>query len=120
MVVSTPYMDEASRCTRIGFMNAGRIFAVGTVKELTSPLNGRILELVGSNPRQLRQLCEQDPDVEAVQAFGSKLHLRVRRDGVTAVQQRLPQTAASASITLTRLQPIAPTLEDVFIELLEE
>lgn len=120
VVVSTPYMDEASRCTRIGFMNAGRILAEGTVKELTAPLNGRILELVGSNPRQLRQLCEQDPDVEAVQAFGSKLHLRVRRDGVTAVQQRLPQTAASASITLTRLQPIAPTLEDVFIELLEE
>ena len=81
VVVSTPYMDEASRCTRIGFMNAGRILAEGTVKELTSPLNGRILELVGSNPRQLRQLCEQDPDVEAVQAFGSKLHLRVRRDG---------------------------------------
>ncbi|MCA9918256.1 MAG: ABC transporter ATP-binding protein [Anaerolineales bacterium] len=120
VVVSTPYMDEASRCTRIGFMNAGRILAEGTVKELTAPLNGRILELVGTNPRQLRQLCEQDPDVEAVQAFGSKLHLRVRRDGVTAVQQRLPQTAASASIALTRLRPIAPTLEDVFIELLEE
>ncbi|MEZ4591517.1 MAG: ABC transporter ATP-binding protein [Chloroflexota bacterium] len=120
VVVSTPYMDEASRCTRIGFMNAGRILAEGTVKELTAPLNGRILELVGSNPRQLRQLCEQDPDVEAVQAFGSKLHLRVRRDGVTAVQQRLPQTATSAGIALTRLRPIAPTLEDVFIELLEE
>ncbi|MEZ4542257.1 MAG: ABC transporter ATP-binding protein [Chloroflexota bacterium] len=120
VVVSTPYMDEASRCTRIGFMNAGRILAEGTVKELTAPLNGRILELVGSNPRQLRQLCEQDPDVEAVQAFGSKLHLRVRRDGVTAVQQRLPQTATSAGIALTRLRPIAPTLEDVFIGLLEE
>lgn len=120
VVVSTPYMDEASRCTRIGFMNAGRILAEGSVKELTTPLNGRILEVVGTQRRQLRQLCEADPDVEAVQSFGSKLHLRVRADMAAAVQQRLPATTATAGISLSRLQPIRPTLEDVFIELLEK
>lgn len=119
VVVSTPYMDEASRCTRIGFMNSGRILAEGTVKELTQPLNGRILELIGSPPRQLRQLSEADPDVEAVQTFGSKLHLRVQAGTAMAVQQRLPQAINASNATFNRLRPIPSTLEDVFIDLLE-
>jgi len=119
VVVSTPYMDEASRCTRIGFMNRGRILAEGTVKELTQPLHGRILELIGSDPRQLRQLSEADPDVEAVQTFGSKLHLRVKAGTAEIVQQRLQQTINASGGTLDRLRPIPSTLEDVFIDLLE-
>ncbi len=119
VVVSTPYMDEASRCTRIGFMNGGRILAEGTVKELIRPLDGRILELAGSNPRQLRQIILADPDVEAVQTFGSKLHVRVKAGTAEAVQQRLQQTIGTSGIALNRLRPIASTLEDVFIDLLE-
>jgi ABC-2 type transport system ATP-binding protein len=119
VVVSTPYMDEASRCTRVGFMNNGAILAEGTVKELTKPLNGRILELIGTNPRQLRQLSEADPDVETVQTFGHKLHLRVRAETAVTVQQRLPQAISDSGATLNRLRPIPPTLEDVFIDLLE-
>lgn len=119
VVVSTPYMDEASRCTRVGFMNNGAILAEGTVKELTQPLSGRILELIGTNPRQLRQLSEADPDVETVQTFGHKLHLRIRAETAVAVQQRLAQTISANGATLNRLRPIPPTLEDVFIDLLE-
>ena len=119
VVVSTPYMDEASRCTRIGFMNGGRILAEGTVKELTRPLNGRILELTGTPPRLLRQISAADPDVEAVQTFGSKLHLRVKAGTAVAVQQRLQQAVGASGATINRLRPIPSTLEDVFIDLLE-
>ena len=89
------------------------------MKELTQPLNGRILELVGTNTRQLRQLSAADPDVEAVQTFGHKLHLRVKAGTAVAVQQRLQQTISTSGATLNRLRPIPSTLEDVFIDLLE-
>ena len=49
VVVSTPYMDEAVRCTRLGFMVAGRLLTTGSPRELVSPLAGRILES-GSEP----------------------------------------------------------------------
>ena len=51
VVVSTPYMDEAVRCTRLGFMVAGRLLTTGSPRELVSPLAGRILELARTPKR---------------------------------------------------------------------
>lgn len=117
VVVSTPYMDEAVRCTRIGFMYAGRLLTQGTPRELTAGLAGRVLELVAQPKGEARQVCLADPDVEDAVAFGDRLHLRVRDpDGVAA---RLPAALASAGVHLTSLRAIPPTLEDVFLSLLE-
>jgi ABC-2 type transport system ATP-binding protein len=118
VVVSTPYMDEASRCTRVGFLNHGRLLAEGTPQALASRLQGRILELIGSPRQALRQVAMLDPAVEEVQAFGHKLHLRIRPGTADAVLQRLPRTLATAGVITQRLNPITPSLEDAFIELL--
>jgi ABC-2 type transport system ATP-binding protein len=78
VVVSTPYMDEAVRCARLGFMYAGRLLTMGSPRELTAPLAGRILELK-AEPRNLAlQVCRADPDVEDAATFGELLHLRMR------------------------------------------
>ena len=53
IVVSTPYMDEAARCTRVGFMHGGRILVEGSPRELTAPMEGRVLELAAT-PREGR------------------------------------------------------------------
>ena len=45
IVVCTPYMDEAVRCNRLGFMHTGRILVEGAPRELTAPLVGHVLEL---------------------------------------------------------------------------
>lgn len=119
VVVSTPYMDEASRCTRIGFMKNGRILDEGQPQTIANRLNGRILELSGSPRRQLQTIAAQDPDVEEVQAFGEKLHLRIRPGTAEIVQQRLPAALAAAGVTVLLLRPIAPSVEDAFIALLE-
>lgn len=119
VVVSTPYMDEASRCTRIGFMKNGRILDEGQPQTIANRLNGRILELSGTPRRQLHALAAQDPDVEEVQPFGEKLHLRVRPGTAQAVQQRLPAILSAADVTVQQLRPIAPSVEDAFIALLE-
>jgi len=119
VVVSTPYMDEASRCTRIGFMKNGRILDEGKPQTIAARLRGRILELSGSPRRRLLEVANQDPDVEEVQPFGEKLHLRIRPGTAETVQQRLANALSAADVTIHLLRPIAPSVEDAFIALLE-
>ncbi len=119
VLVSTPYMDEASRCGRIGFMRSGRITSEGTPTELRSFLEGRILELRGHPLVGLRRIAEADPDVTAVQMFGDRLHLQIRPGSVEGVIARLSQSIPVQGGEVTRLRSIPPQLEDVFIALLE-
>ncbi len=119
VIISTPYMDEASRCHRVGFMKAGKIIAEDTPSNLRARLNDRILELRGSPINKLRHVAHQDEDVEDVAAFGDKLHLRVRAGKTDLIMQRLPDEIKSVGGVLTDLRAIPSTLEDVFIALSE-
>jgi ABC-2 type transport system ATP-binding protein len=119
VIISTPYMDEASRCHRVGFMKAGKIIAEDTPSNLRAHLNGRILELRGNPINVLRHVAHQDEDVEDVAAFGDKLHVRVRADKSSLIIKRLPKEIESAGGVLTELRVIPSTLEDVFIALSE-
>jgi ABC-2 type transport system ATP-binding protein len=120
VVVSTPYMDEATRCTRVGFMSQGRMLAEGTPRQLTATLNGRILEIAAKPANRARQVCEQDHDIEDVATFGDRLHLRLRAGcgPVEQVQERLSNALAADDVQVTFLRPVKPGLEDVFISLL--
>jgi ABC-2 type transport system ATP-binding protein len=123
VVVSTPYMDEAARCTRLGFMYGGRILTEGSPRELTALLAGRVLELVAQPKAVAKQVCMADPDVEDTIAFGDRLHLCLRAglvdeaDGGPLV--RLPQALIKAGARFEGLRAIPPSLEDVFIALLK-
>lgn len=120
VIISTPYMDEASRCHRVGFMKQGRIIAEDTPSNLRARFKDRVLELRGSPINKLRHIAHQDVDVEDVAAFGDKLHLRVREGKSSQIINRLPAQIKSAGALLTELRPIPSTLEDVFIALSEE
>jgi len=120
VLISTPYMDEAARCHRVGFMNRGRIIAEGTPLQLRARLADRILELRGSPLRRLRQIAQQQTGVEDVRAFGDRLHLRVAEHKAEAVLSQLPAAMAAEGVTLDELRSVPPVLEDVFIELSEQ
>jgi ABC-2 type transport system ATP-binding protein len=117
VIISTPYMDEASRCHRVGFMKAGRIIAEDTPSNLRAQLNNRILELRGSPINVLRHVAHSDKDVEDVQAFGDRLHIRVGENQARDVLGRLPSEIRSAGGQVDVLRSVPPTLEDVFIAL---
>ncbi|HNE68272.1 MAG TPA: ABC transporter ATP-binding protein [Anaerolineales bacterium] len=119
VIISTPYMDEASRCHRVGFMKKGKIIAEDTPSSLRSRLNGRILELRGNPINTLRHVAHQDSGVEDVAAFGDKLHVRVLEGQADLIMKRLPEEIKAAGGTLTDLRIIPPALEDVFIALSE-
>jgi ABC-2 type transport system ATP-binding protein len=120
VVVSTPYMDEAMRCTRVGFMRTGRLICEGTPGELRARLDGRIVELAGAPRTLLADLAKTDVDVEQVQRFGNQFHLRVRSGSAAAVVQRLGTLIVASGGQVDSLRTIETQLEDVFIALSEE
>lgn len=120
VLISTPYMDEAARCHRVGFMRDGRIIAEGTPLQLRGRLADRVLELRGSPLRLLRQVAQQEPGVEDVRAFGDRLHLRVAPQRAEDVLEHLPASIAAQGGRLEELRSVPPVLEDVFIELSEQ
>jgi ABC-2 type transport system ATP-binding protein len=123
VVVSTPYMDEAARCNRLGFMSHGRFLMEGSPRELASLLNGRVLMLIAQPKLTAREVCYVDPDIEDVAAFGERLHMRLRAGTSTAgpesVLDRLTAALLAAGVQIHELRAIPPTLEDVFIALQE-
>ncbi|MBN2085863.1 MAG: ABC transporter ATP-binding protein [Anaerolineales bacterium] len=117
--VSTPYMDEAGRCNRVGFLQSGALVVEGPPGRLREMLAGRILEVVGRPLMLLRDAVRTDPDVEDAQMFGDRLHLRTREGTRDAVGSRVWVTAVEKGISVERVRPVQAGLEDVFISLLE-
>jgi ABC-2 type transport system ATP-binding protein len=120
LLVSTPYMDEAARCHRVGFMRRGKILVEGTPASLRNHLRGGILELRGHPLPLLRHLANQDSAIQDTQMFGDRLHLRVNPDQAQAVIHNLTQRIQEQGGALTSFRIIEPQLEDVFISLLEK
>ncbi len=116
ILISTPYMDEASRCHHVGLMNHGRLMAVGTPHEIVRPLVGHLLELAAEPQRDARRVVSAFPGVADVQVFGDRLHLRV--DDASQVMEQLPGVLSQAGIAVRHLRLTEPALEDVFTQLL--
>ncbi len=120
ILVSTPYMDEASRCHRIHFMREGKILIEGTPANLKASLSGSILEVRGEPLPLLRQLALEEPGVLNAQRFGDRLHLRVIAGKSTEISAALQKRAKQAGGKITALHWVEAQLEDVFIALLED
>ena len=116
--VSTHYMDEAEYCHRLALMYRGRVIALGSPKELRDGLTDRsLLHLDCSDLVAAMTALEQEPAVDDAAVFGSGLHLSVKdpETAAPAIRDRLQ----AAGIRVDRLAPIAPSMEDVFVALIE-
>ncbi len=120
VLVCTPYMDEASRCSRVCFMRKGKIIQEGSPSQLQRLLEGRIVKLTGSPVELLIRLARSDAAVQDVQRFGDGLHLRVEPGSTSAVMDRLTEQIQQSGGVLGLMVNMPPTLEDVFIEFSED
>jgi ABC-2 type transport system ATP-binding protein len=112
LLVSSHYMDEAERCTRLAILDAGKIVADGTPRELMDRLPGRTLAVETDDPREAqRALAEIDAVIAAAQIGTAVRVLAANEDGVERrVADRLREEGIEAKV-----EPIAPNLEDVFV-----
>ena len=116
--VSTHYMDEAEYCHRLALMYRGRVIALGTPEELKAGLTEHsLLQLQTGDPLDTMRALESLPGVFDVAVFGGGLHVAV--DGVDATSARIRQALAAKGIAIQRMEPIAPSMEDVFVAMIE-
>jgi ABC-2 type transport system ATP-binding protein len=120
VLVSTPYMDEAVRCTYVGFMRDGQLVVEDKPNALRKQLDGRIVGLRGEPLKVLRRTALAQDGVESVQAFGDRLHLRVRSGCSENVIASLRDSQKNTETVIHKIEVVRPSLEDVFIALLED
>lgn len=118
IVMTTPYLDEAERCSRVALMDAGKILMTDTPANLKTIMNGEVVELVCSNIRGSFSLLKKFSLVKEVQAFGDRLNLVVNSS--VNDMQLIIQYLNSNSIEITNWRIVKPSLENVFISLLSE
>ena len=116
--VSTHYMDEAEYCHRLALMYRGKVIALGTPAELKAGLTGhRFMHLESSEPLETMKALDGIPGVLDVAVFGGGLHVTV--DEVDAAGARIRETLRGKGIEVKRLERIEPSMEDVFVAMIE-
>jgi ABC-2 type transport system ATP-binding protein len=117
--VTTHYMDEAEYCHRIALMYGGRVIALGSPAELKTSLGvGHLLNLESSDLLKSMTVLEAKPGILDVAVFGGGLHLKVEDPSVAIPQIR--RELEGAEISVVTLEPILPSMEDVFVSLIEK
>jgi ABC-2 type transport system ATP-binding protein len=113
ILMSTPYLDEAERCSRVGLMNAGRLMAADTPRAVKGMMKGEVVEIVCGEIRRAFGLLKDWPGAGEVQMFGDRLNLVVGDAGrdLPAVLARL----SDAGIDVRDRRVLPPSLENVFI-----
>ena len=116
--VSTHYMDEAEYCHRLALMYRGKVIALGTPADLKRSLPEHGLMLLDTGqPLETMRALEGLQGVRDVAVFGGGLHVTV--DSADAAAPRIRQKLAAAGIPVNRLEQIDPSMEDVFVEMIE-
>jgi ABC-2 type transport system ATP-binding protein len=116
VLVTTHYLDEAEHCHRIAIIDAGRLAALGTTDELKSIFAKRpIVEVRSDRPVDAMKLLEGMEQVEKTSIFGTAVHavLTGTDDGGPEVVRRRLDEAGIGGVSV---EVVAPSLEDVFLE----
>jgi len=118
IVVSTPYMDEAERCTRVALLHESRLIACDAPARLRAQLPGRMIELSVRPQRQALAILHDAMPKARPYVFGETLHLHQDEgaESVTSLQDLL----VSRGVTVAQVRPVSPSLEDVFVTRLTE
>ncbi len=114
ILVSTPYMDEAEYATRIGFLDRGRLAAVGTRDEILALYPRPLVEIRTGDRLAARALLAKLPIVDDVSLFGTRLHAR-GKEKTEEVFEREITRALEGLVPGGDIRRIPPSLEDVFV-----
>jgi ABC-2 type transport system ATP-binding protein len=115
IAVSTPYMDEAEYATRIGFLDNGRLGALGARADILASYPRRLLEVQTVDRLAVRARLAGVSEVDDVSLFGTRLHVR-GRDGVgDDTLLRVVRAALAGLVAPADIGPLAPSIEDVFV-----
>ncbi|UFS71004.1 ABC transporter ATP-binding protein [Geomonas sp. RF6] len=113
--VTTHYMEEAECCDRLGFIYRGQLIALGAPSELKESFRGEILEVSCERPHEALDDLERLPGVKRAALFAAQIHVTVEN-----AERDEPAILQALSDRKPRVERITPSLEDLFVSLIEE
>jgi ABC-2 type transport system ATP-binding protein len=118
VLVTTHYLDEAEHCHRIAIIQAGKLAALGTTTELKQTFANRpIVEVQAANAVAAMEVLDRLPQVEKTSLFGTAVHAVLRSADVPI--SVLAEALAGEGIGVRGVARVAPSLEDVFLDVVE-
>jgi ABC-2 type transport system ATP-binding protein len=119
VLVTTHYLDEAERCHRVALIHAGRLAALGTTSEVKGIFKGRpIVEVRTPDAVNVMRALDEMDDVEKTSLFGTAVHAVLRSEQVT--REEIQQRLAAKGLKVDELAIVPPSLEDVFLDVVEK
>jgi ABC-2 type transport system ATP-binding protein len=116
LVVSTPYMDEAERCSRVGMMYQGRLVICDSPDKIKAMVPGQLIALWTSNMRRAKEIISHLDGILEVQTYGDQLRLFVEEE--TVVNGHLRTALNAAGIDILEMRRTQPRMEEAFISLI--
>lgn len=118
VLVSTPYMDEAERCHRVGILYDGQLLTTGSPAELEAQLPFEVLEVKAWPRKAVRQVIKnQSEEIVRWRPVGDRIRLSV--SDIKTTQKELKKELKAVGAEVNILRPAKSTMEDVFIHLVE-
>ena len=113
ILMSTPYLDEAERCSRVALLHQGRVLAMDEPARLRTLITGRMLEVIAPG-RKAADVLRRLPGVVDAQVFGERVHVTLGNGGDSA-EAEFRAALASTPLASAPIRAVQPSLEDVFI-----
>jgi ABC-2 type transport system ATP-binding protein len=118
ILVTTHYLDEAEHCHRIAIVNAGKLAAMGTSRELKEVFARRpIVEIHSARPVDVMRALEEIPEVEKTSVFGTAVHAVLNSPEVDL--PGLTRQLNARGLEIGGIDRVMPSLEDVFLDVVE-
>jgi ABC-2 type transport system ATP-binding protein len=118
LFVSTPYMDEAERCSRVGLMFEGDMIVCDTPEQVKDLISGELIELRPDDLRRARDLVAGMDGVIEIQTYGDLLHVFV--DSADRRMSALGDRLGNEGIAVSGLRQTRPRMEEAFISLIHK
>jgi len=118
IVVSTPYMDEADRCSQVGMMYHGELVICDSPRNIRNLLDGDLIKITTSDWQEAHTVLAHQAGVKEIQTYGEALHILVDSE-----KKRLPQltrTLKKHKIMISEARTAAPRMEEAFISLIRK
>jgi ABC-2 type transport system ATP-binding protein len=114
ILMATPYLDEAERCSRVALLHDGRLLALDTPERLRAAFPGQVVEVIAEPQALAIARLSRTDNVADVRAFGERLHVRLDRPDEQAVE-RLRAAVQGGDVSVVSARAVPASLEDVFI-----
>ena len=115
ILMATPYLDEAERCSRVALLHEGRLVALDTPGRLRADLPGIIIEVIAPDRDRATSALERLPGIVDVQLFGERAHVRLAAGAPMSDPAGLEAALKSQGIAVESVRRVPASLEDVFI-----